>query len=171
MADNTGLKFGLGFFVLATIILGILYLVKLSENCTDCASDEEKTKNCEICAEPEPPKDHLNDYTKFEKHDSSGNDLWAVQDTNLPEPYDESAAALCNNMKNCQGYGYRESDKKYLFKHDLNENLNENDEILFHVKNQIDSGDAELDTAHKTKLDAYVQAAASADTPNDDPDV
>ncbi len=154
MGSEGVLGFTTFLFFAATITFVILFITKKSKKCEVCTT----CATCEICDVVVPPKVHLDDYTKFELQDSSGGDLFHISDTVLPQPYDESAATICNNMKNCKGYGYNPDAGLIYFKSSLNEALNTHEKISFHVKNQINTGDATVDTAHTDKLAAYVAA-------------
>ena len=131
MTSNTGLKASLGFFILATIILGILYLIKIYENCSDCELEEENCADCELeeenCAEPEPPKVHADDYTSVVNKELTEDHIEDIQQVSgLVEPTDETLSFLCSSLTDCGGYSTK-SDGDVFFHKILSDEINTDD--------------------------------------------
>lgn len=121
MSNNMGLKIGFFLFLFTTIILGILYFVKLSENCTDCESEEENDENC---AESEPPKVHADDYTSVVKKELTDQHIEDIQQVSgLVEPTDETLSFLCSSLTDCGGYSTK-SDGDVFFHKILTDEIN-----------------------------------------------
>ena len=124
MIKNKGLKFSLGLFISGTIVFAILFFVKLSENCTECESEEEKDENC---SEPETPKVHSDDYISVVKKELTDQHIEDIQQVSgLVEPTDETLSFLCSSLTDCGGYSTK-SDGDVFFHKILTDEINTDD--------------------------------------------